>query len=1431
MKRTFLALGGLAAILGLIALMQLRPQPGQLDQSAARTTDQGLPLALPVQAPAPVLLTGGLKPLLPVSAEEAENSEPRKWDDAPAVLERLGIHFQQMNVVDFQEVALAEPGLVHRAWLLQADFAAPWVRVDAQVRAEAGSAGETLLAAQAAAADHVLVTVAEGVRVGDALAALGQLGFSDLKTLGDSDSILIQLERPDLDALPAAQVLLSQLGTLIVAAEPDGIGTAAALPDDPQFVNQWNLQNTGQSGGTAGADVSAPAAWDRTASLSDVPPVAVLDTGLDVDQPDLAGRIWTNNGEVPFNDIDDDGNGYVDDYEGYDLVRLVQIMTDDNGHGTRVAGVLAANRDNALGIAGVSSQTQVLPVKVLDHNGNGLTSNVVNGLSYARQRGARIANLSLHNFPNNLGISAEITRWQNAGGLVVISAGNDGTNNDVTPNYPSSHTQPNIIAVGNSDRNDAPWMGTSPSNFGAVSVDIFAPGTEIWGTEMGTGYSTYTGTSMSAPHVSAAAAMIWAVNPNWTWQQVKNAILDSADAKPALSGKCLTGGRLNLDALIDESPPEITVETSTATAVNDGATRNLGSVVLGSPISEDLTIRNDGIGVLRGLAFTLSGTQSADFQTSALSQTELDPGESLTFTVTFTPSVGGTRSALLRIANNDTNENPYDIRLTGVGIVAPAITRHPVAALAVNPGATARLTVAATGTAPLTYSWEVFNSGTSMWDPVPGATSSTSLYLRSVTEASEGSYRVTVSNPAGSVSSDPCVLTVNNPVVLTSQPVALSVQEGDSATFSVAVDPNSTTPVTYQWTRNNRAISGARSEMLTLAPVKVTQAGDYRCIVRNVTGSVVSSPARLTVARDTAAVVILPLNTRSKVFAAVIGGADTSTIYDWQKDGGAIAVDANHIPSGTRLTLRALQFSDAGNYQCNITTPAGNLVAGVTQLIIYDSPPQLDSGVVAPVVLPPAQVAETYDRFAIPSVLDADPRFTPTSYSVRGLPSGLRCDKTTGAIYGKPSVVLTAVRTYNLTLYARNAKGTLAIPATLDLNPLPTDTAGDYVGIIARNDVLNASQGGLLTLRVTGTGAFSGRAVLGTSAVTVRGVVESTLGATSSTGSAFIRRRAPLANLTFNFELDPTTNRIVNASFVVEDGSALTIPVEGWRRVWSTTNLATAYVGVQTLSFTAASAADVPEGAGYASISVPRATNGTASIRGVMADGVAFATTSFIGPLGEVAVFTSRARLSSVVGYVTSQPNTSAPGNGSDLEVVSTGTLDWRREMRPATERVYEVGFGLAGAIPLEALGGRYTAPTSGQIVLGLTDDGSSANAQIAFTGGGISSGPAPSPDAELRIASLATVRYPSPLARPLSLAINYRTGLFRGSFTLIDPDLLVAGRNVKRVSKFAGMIHPDVDGLRGWGYFLLAERPDVAGETISNTNILSGLAILEPKP
>jgi subtilisin family serine protease/subtilisin-like proprotein convertase family protein len=372
-------------------------------------------------------------------------------------------------------------------------------------------------------------------------------------------------------------------------AEPNYIVRAIGVPDDPDFVSLWGMNNTGQNGGTADADIDAVEAWDITTGDTNVV-VGVIDTGVDYNHPDLQGNIWTNPGEIPANGIDDDGNGVIDDVHGFNANANNGDPMDGNGHGTHVSGTIGAKGNNGVGVVGVNWDVSIIGCQFLDASGSGSTAGAISCIDYMTNLkvnhgvDVRATNNSWGGGGFSQALKDSIDSAGDAGILFLAAAGNGASDNDVTPSYPASYDSDVVMAIASTDRND---NMSGFSQWGLTSVDMGAPGSAILSTTPGNTYSTYSGTSMATPHVAGAAALVWSLNPDLTPVEMKELLMVSGDANAALTGKTVSGTRLNVANALDQANP--------APGYRFTVTPTSQSVEAGSAVSYDF-----GVGSVAG---------------------------------------------------------------------------------------------------------------------------------------------------------------------------------------------------------------------------------------------------------------------------------------------------------------------------------------------------------------------------------------------------------------------------------------------------------------------------------------------------------------------------------------------------------------------------------------------------------------------------------------------------------------------------------------------------------------------------------------------------------------------------------------------------------------------------------------------------------------
>jgi subtilisin family serine protease len=346
--------------------------------------------------------------------------------------------------------------------------------------------------------------------------------------------------------------------------------------NDPQLDQQWGI--------TA---IRAPSAWDVTTGSSEVA-VAVLDTGMDLDHPDLAGNLWTNPDEIGGNGIDDDGNGFVDDVHGWDFVNRDAVPEDDHSHGTHTAGTVGAVGNNGIGVAGVAWDVSLVPLKICSTTGRCLVSDAIAALEYAVREGIPVSNNSYgYNGSCPTAFGEAIQAAGEAGHLVVASAGNEGRDLGESPKYPAACPQGNVISVA--------WLAdertlAAKSNYGKPEVDLAAPGSEIQSTVLQGNYGAKSGTSMAGPHVAGTAALLKSAEPEWEWEEIKDRIM--ASTREVCGLEVLSSGTLDAGAALTGDLP-------TARACPDAPVITTGP----------MTLTNSGTAT-----FTFTGVAGSSFE-------------------------------------------------------------------------------------------------------------------------------------------------------------------------------------------------------------------------------------------------------------------------------------------------------------------------------------------------------------------------------------------------------------------------------------------------------------------------------------------------------------------------------------------------------------------------------------------------------------------------------------------------------------------------------------------------------------------------------------------------------------------------------------------------------------------------------------------------
>ena len=384
-------------------------------------------------------------------------------------------------------------------------------------------------------------------------AILGENQYTQ-KTFSNLSSVLIQSDGYTTQELMAKFAALDS----VESVSPNYINHLTEATNDTYYSDLWAMENTGQSGGTADADIDAKEAWDIQRGSRDVV-VAVLDTGIDYTHEDLIANMW-------------DGSAFGLNHHGYDFAGDNKGNNDDDPmphhfHGTHVAGTIGASANNNLGVVGVAHEVSLMALKIFRPNVDAFDSDILEAMDFISEKidqGVNIVaiNASYGSSSYNDVMKNAIEKLGAKGVIMCAAAGNSNSDNDDHSFYPASYDLDNIISVAATDRNDEL---ASFSNYGAQSVDLAAPGVSILSSVINDKYSAYNGTSMAAPHVTGAVVLLAAQDINSTVAERKNSILLSVDTIDSLSDRVDSGGRLNIyRALYSPFPVAILNQSSSS---------------------------------------------------------------------------------------------------------------------------------------------------------------------------------------------------------------------------------------------------------------------------------------------------------------------------------------------------------------------------------------------------------------------------------------------------------------------------------------------------------------------------------------------------------------------------------------------------------------------------------------------------------------------------------------------------------------------------------------------------------------------------------------------------------------------------------------------------------------------------------------------------
>ena len=329
--------------------------------------------------------------------------------------------------------------------------------------------------------------------------------------------------------------------------------TSSHSPHDPLYNKLWGLHNSGSNepdrngeysgtAGVMGADIAAESAWELSKGSRRVV-VAVIDTGIDYNHPDLINNMWVNSREIPGNGLDDDGNGYIDDIHGWNAITKTGNPMDGNKHGTHCAGTIGAEHNNGIGVAGVMDEVSLMAIKFLSDSGSGSLADAIASIDYATKMNVDIMSNSWGGGGFSQALEDAIKAAKDRGILFVAAAGNDNSNNDVRPSYPATYNVENVISVASHTAQDAL---SSFSCFGKRTVHVAAPGSNILSTTPKGEYKVLSGTSMATPHVSGVLGLLLSQEGRrLPVLEIRERLMATSVPVSAYQKKTSSGGRVN----------------------------------------------------------------------------------------------------------------------------------------------------------------------------------------------------------------------------------------------------------------------------------------------------------------------------------------------------------------------------------------------------------------------------------------------------------------------------------------------------------------------------------------------------------------------------------------------------------------------------------------------------------------------------------------------------------------------------------------------------------------------------------------------------------------------------------------------------------------------------------------------------------------------
>lgn len=1126
------------------------------------------------------------------------------------------------------------------------------------------------------------------------------------------------------------------------------------IPNDPYFSKQWHLRNTGQSGGKAGMDAKVTTVWDNYKGGGIT--VAVIDDGVEYTHPDLTGNYNTTSDW---------------DYVGGDSSPLPD--PEEDYHGTAVAGVIAATQGNSIGVSGAAPSATLTGYRLLGSN----QTDVTESQAFAKDNSTvQVKNNSWgpYDYADELGYIGSLPRTalQNAalngrgnlGTILVFAAGNgrsagDQGNKDA---YANSIYTFSIGAVTNSgalsyySETGAQLIAVAPSNGGStgiVTTDLTgSDGYNSSSTPVTSNYDAdFGGTSSAAPLAAGVIALMLDANPNLGWRDVKEILLRSGTKlAPTDAGWVSRYGG-------DSSLPPIKHHHS------------YGGGMVNAQVAVDLA-----------LGWTNLPAQTTVSRTTSTVRSIPDSNATgITINFDFT-GIAPTRLEMVTVNVDITHGYKGDL---SIALVSPT-------------GVTSYLATPTGADYGEDYINWTFSSNRHWGD---GAGGIWKLVVKDLDPGTVGSLNDATVTLYG---------TPYTPVTVTDSPDDQLLPMDGSATFNSAATGQG--DFLHQWYKNTTSlIVGATQDSHTIPKLALTHAGRYSCEVRNVTGKETTDEATLGVVDTTPSTQIAADGSNVSLQAKAQGPAGGPALsFKWFR-GVTLLTDgltANGSTLGgtgsSKLTITNGDVLDSDVYRCEVSMGMLTLFTGDFTIHFVEEP----------IVQAPAANDSTYivsQTMTLPIVTTG----FPSSYTIKGLPSGMIYNTKTGVISGRPNVS----GSFLITVTAKNPAGTGTQTFTLTVQALPARTIGSFKGLLERNTTGNSDLGGVFSLKTTSTGSFTGSISRGSRVHNFTGrlaaLPSADLGMPNApSASVVIKQTSPAAQFDLTFSINPSDGRLTGT---LSEGVAWSADVEAFGNPFTTASPATEYEGTYNTVLQPPGGVmegAAPQGCSYGRLTVTKA--GAATWSGKTADGNAVTLSSLIGKPGKISLHKLLyANTGSWRGWlsVVSDGPSSYAGN------TVSAAMDWLKKPQPSTARSYEGGFHQTG---ITGLGAKWAKPVSPNIVIGLPAAG-----KYTFSGGGITSSqlvvsPAQDLNYTFNISDKHVVTRPLPNLAAITITLSATTGIFSGTATFSD-----ATPVQKRTLNYAGIMISGTTN-QGFGWFTLPKLA-VPPQKTTVTDILSGYLML----